>query len=237
MEAIVLVGGLGSRLRDELRDVPKPLAPVRNRPFLEHLLSYWIGQGVSSFILATGHGADAIREHFGPSWSGAKITYSRESAPLGTGGAFLNSLRAVREDEPLLLLNGDTWADLDARRLLEFHAQRQARLTFVAVQMPDTSRYGSLTHDQDSRVTGIQRGVGGPGLICAGAWLFDPSFVSVLSRMECEKLDLERELLAPLVQDDRFYAFRHAGAFIDIGTPEDFLRATAIIPDSRSELR
>ena len=108
MEAVVLAGGLGTRLRAAVSDVPKPMAPVGGRPFLERLLDYWIGQGVRRAVLAVGYMYDTIRRHFGDEYRGCAIAYSIENHPLGTGGALIQALPLV-QDPTFLVLNGDTY--------------------------------------------------------------------------------------------------------------------------------
>src|SRR5262245_49936719 len=122
MQAIVLAGGLGTRLRATIGDIPKPLAPVRGRPFLEYLLAYWIGQGVTSFILSVGYRSEMITGHFGASFRGAAIDYAVEDRPLGTGGGLLLATTRLAADDPFLVLNGDTYFEVPLAALLKFHA-------------------------------------------------------------------------------------------------------------------
>src|SRR5207237_2019404 len=103
VEAVVLAGGLGTRLRAAVSDVPKPMAPVGGRPFLERLLDYWIGQGVRRAVLAVGYLHDMIRGHFGDEYRGCAIAYSIEEQPLGTGGALVQSLPLVHGERFLVL--------------------------------------------------------------------------------------------------------------------------------------
>jgi D-glycero-alpha-D-manno-heptose 1-phosphate guanylyltransferase len=232
MQAIVLAGGSGTRLRAEVPGVPKPLAPIHGRPFLGHLLSYWVLQGVDSFILATGFGAEEIEGRLGPAWQGARITYSRERSPLGTGGAFLAALRLARPGQPMLLLNGDSWADLDLPRLLSFHAGHSAEVTVAAVRVDDGTRYGAIDREPGtSRITRIARGVRGPALIGCGAFLFSGE---IASRLRADgppaPLDLEGGLLPAILSRGHCHVFEHDGAFIDIGTPDDFRRAGTVMP-------
>ena len=114
--AIILAGGLGTRLRGTLPDLPKPMAPVAGRPFLAHQLDHWIAQGVVRFVLSVGYRAVAISNHFGDRYRGVPIDYVVEPAPLGTGGALALAATKLRSNEPALLLNGDTYFDVDFPR-------------------------------------------------------------------------------------------------------------------------
>jgi len=108
VEAVVLAGGLGTRLRAAVSDVPKPMAPVQGRPFLERLLDYWIGQGVQRAVLAVGYMHETVRKHFGEQYRNCAIDYSVEQQPLGTGGALVQTLPLV-QGKTFLVLNGDTY--------------------------------------------------------------------------------------------------------------------------------
>ena len=128
MEAVFLAGGLGTRLRAAVSDVPKPMAPVQGRPFLERLLDYWIGQGVQRAVLAVGYMHETIRQHFGEKYRNCVITYSVEQQPLGTGGALVQALPLVQA-ETFLVLNGDTYFAVPLPALTEFHQQRRAKVS------------------------------------------------------------------------------------------------------------
>lgn len=109
--AIILAGGMGTRLRSAVPDLPKPMAPIHERPFLEHQMDYWIGQGVSRFIVSVGYMKEVIMDHFGASYRATPLTYAIEEEPLGTGGGLL--LAAQGLSETFLVLNGDTFFEVD----------------------------------------------------------------------------------------------------------------------------
>src|SRR3989344_6164126 len=113
MEAIILAGGLGSRLRATVPDLPKPMAPIHGRPFLEYLLDYWAGQGVSRFVLSVGYKRDIIEEHFATRYKGTEADYAVEDQPLGTGGGFLLRLNPLGRTGPFLILNEGTYLEVD----------------------------------------------------------------------------------------------------------------------------
>src|SRR6266404_9021237 len=151
MEAVVLAGGLGTRLRAAVSDVPKPMAPVQGRPFLERLLDYWIGQGVRRAILAVGYMHETIRRHFGEQYRGCAITYSIEHQPLGTGGALVQALPLV-EGKTFLALNGDTYFAVPLAALCEFHQQRGADAS-LSLFRSDNPRYTGIALAADGRIT------------------------------------------------------------------------------------
>ena len=115
MEAIILAGGLGTRLRSIVPKLPKALAPVGNRPFLAYLFDFWIAQGVDRFVLSVGYKHEIIQKEFGVSYKSAKVDSAVETAPLGTGGGLLLSWKKLRSPKPFLILNGDTFFNVLAK--------------------------------------------------------------------------------------------------------------------------
>ena len=116
--AIILAGGLGTRLRQLVSNVPKPMASVNGRPFLAHLMDYWIGQGITQFIISVGYLKESIINYFGNEYQGIKIEYSEEESPLGTGGGVLLAIKNIKSDDYFVLLNGDTFFEVDLRELI-----------------------------------------------------------------------------------------------------------------------
>jgi D-glycero-alpha-D-manno-heptose 1-phosphate guanylyltransferase len=221
MEAIVLAGGFGTRLRQVVSDVPKPMAPVAGRPFLEILLSALAKKGFRRIVLALGHMADTVVNHFGDKFAGMALVYQIEQSPLGTGGA-IRAAMARCESDHVFVFNGDTFLDLEADQV---EARWQARRTpiIVAREVPDTARYGRMQVEQ-GRVTGfLEKGLGGQGLINAGCYVFPRA---MLDSFEPGKaFSLETEFLAPEAAGNGFDVFVTQGHFIDIGIPEDYARA------------
>ena len=222
MEAIVLAGGLGTRLASRLRGLPKPMAPVAGRPFLEILLSQLRRSGCSRVLLSVGHQHTVIQNHFGASFHGMPIDYVIESVPLGTGGAIRLALAQARE-ESVLVLNGDTFLDADYAAMLRFHATEGAAVTLAVVHRDDVSRYGSVNLE-GQRVVGFEeKGRSGPGWISAGTYVLarNLAWPSALP----EKFSIERDLFVPEVAQLRPAAYKVDGFFLDIGIPEDYDRA------------
>lgn len=221
MELIVLAGGLGTRLRSVVADVPKPMAPVAGRPFLELLLKSLAGKGARRAILSVGHLSQSIVEHFGDQFAGLRIAYAVEQSPLGTGGALRAALELVEGDHALIV-NGDTFLDLELDEISTLWSS-QRRPILVARSLPDASRYGRLTVDGDRVEAFTEKGVAGPGLVNAGAYLFPCDIARFFPPVE--RFSLETDVLVPRLREIDLRCFVSSGYFIDIGVPEDFARA------------
>lgn len=227
IRAFILCGGFGTRLRPVLNDRPKSMAPVAGVPFLELLLRQVREEGIGEAILGTGFLAEQIEEHFGDGGGvGMRLRYSRETEPLGTGGAL--KLAEPLLSDPVLVLNGDSFVEwnLDtATRLLE---GKGADAVMILQRVPDIARYGSVTLDADDRVTEfVEKGSrAGEGLINAGVYLLR---TAILSRLPPgQAISLERDVF-PKLPTGKLCGLVTDGIFIDIGIPEDFERAQTIL--------
>ncbi len=225
MQAIILAGGLGTRLRSVAPDIPKPMVPVASRPFLDHLLAYLEAQGIREAVLSVGHLRDQIISHYGDRSGKIRITYAIEETPLGTGGALALAL-AQSSQSSVFVVNGDTWLELDYRAMYATHHAASARISIAAKQMEDASRYGRLRIEA-GRITGFEaRGGAGPGVINAGVYLLDRN--AMLSQMRIgltEKFSFEADFMEPRVGQLQPLAYITQARFIDIGVPEDYHRA------------
>jgi len=227
-EAVILAGGLGTRLRAAVPDLPKPMAPVAGRPFLEWLLERWIGQGIGRFVLSVGYRHEAIEAHFGARYQGAEIDYAVEAAPLGTGGGLLLGAARVRGTAPFVVLNGDTWLDVELRPLLEAHAQRGADVTLALVPKTAEGRYGGVKVSDEGRVLGF--GDAAAASVNGGVYVFSRGALEGLERAAGEPVSLEQDLFpALLARGARVHAMPCAGKFLDIGVPADYARAAALL--------
>ena len=222
MEAIVLAGGFGTRLAARLDGIPKPMAPVAGRPFLEILLAQLGRAGCSRAILSVGHLHEVIEDHFGAAFRGIALSYAVEREPLGTGGAIRLALKQAREDA-VLVLNGDTFLDADYAEMMRFHASEAATATLAVVHSDDVARYGGVTVEGNLMAAFEEKGRSGPGWISAGAY--------VLSRNIAwppalgEKFSIESDFFAPELERLRPAAYKVDGFFLDIGVPEALDRA------------
>jgi len=227
MKAIVLAGGLGTRLRSRVPDLPKPMAPVANRPFLEYVLDKLISGGVSEIILSVGYRADAIIDYFGNNYRDVAVSYAVENEPLGTGGAIAYALRG-NGDDPVLVLNGDTFLNIDYDEFISWYKRLPAQVAMVLRDVPDVERYGSVTVS-DERVSGfVEKGKVGNGLINAGVYIVDPKVFETFGLSG--RFGLEDDLMQRHCEELSPRAFLTDAYFIDIGIPEDFDRAQNDLP-------
>ena len=231
MEAIVLAGGLGMRLRPAVPDVPKPLAPIIGRPFLEYLLDYWIGQGISRFVLAVGYRHELIERHFGGAYRDIPIAYSIEESPLGTGGGLLLAARELAKPEPVLALNGDTYFAIDLRGMLEFHRARRAAITMALFEAISPGRYDRVDMGDGNRITRFIRSDESANYAAnGGVYIFD-DLQELASRWDARRApSLECDVLpAEIEGETAAFGFESPAAFIDIGVPQDYARAEEIL--------
>ena len=231
-EAIVLVGGLGTRLRQVVPDLPKPLAPVAGRPFLAWLLDAYADAGLRRAILATGYLSASIEQAIGRDWRGMEIAYSREEMPRGTGGAIRQALAQVH-GEGVHLANGDTFLRY-APSALEAATRASACMLGIALaRVDDVGRYGEVEVDGDRVVGFREKGGRGQGLINAGSYYLDARAFDRLPD-EATAWSFEERVLVPWSSRREVAAFGETSDFIDIGVPEDYERAQALFAEPRS---
>lgn len=221
MEAIVLAGGFGTRLRSVVSDVPKPMAPVAGRPFLEILLGILEGRGFRRVVLSLGYMAETVIQHFGTKFGKVELCYQVETTPLGTGGAVRAALSQCF-DNHVFVFNGDTFLDLDVGSVEALWEARR-NLVIVAREVEDTTRYGRLCVKGDRVIGFLEKGVAAHGLINAGCYVFPKH---ALDNFELGvPFSLEASFLAEYVQANHVDLFVSDGHFIDIGLPDDYQRA------------
>lgn len=225
--AVLLVGGLGTRLRPVLPSTPKPLARIGNVSFLELLVLQLRSQGIRRMVMCTGHLADQVEQEFGDGrkW-GAAIEYSKEPRPLGTAGAVKFAERHLKQDSDFLVMNGDSFLELDLRQLIRFHREHGGLISMAVREVPDAARYGTVHVDANHRIVGFSEKTGAqvPGLINGGVYVFNRA---ILEQMPQGSASLEKDIF-PRLRESGAYALEQHGMFIDIGTPEDYARAQAL---------
>lgn len=230
MDLVVLAGGLGTRLRAAVPDLPKPMAPVAGRPFLEHLIDRLAGPEVSRLILSVGYRAGSIRSHFGPRYRDLPVAYVTEEAPLGTGGALLEVLRVASPSTPFAMVNGDTFFPVPLAALRERHEQTGATMTMALRRVPDGSRYSPVRLDAAGALLEfLPRGsVTGEALINGGAYLFGD--LGTTAEVFPGVCSLEDQLIPHwLSQGRKIQGVPFELPFLDIGVPEDYARAAAVL--------
>ena len=222
--AVLLVGGKGTRLQAVLSSKPKPLALVGNIPFLQLLVMQLRSQGVRRMVMSTGHLADQIEEAFGDGrrWD-AEIRYSKESQPLGTAGAVKFAEGHLEQGSDFLVVNGDSFMELNIPEFIRFHRQRAGIVSMAVRRVPDAARYGTVHMDGFNRISGFSEKTGStlPGIINAGVYMFKRA---ILEQIPQGPSSLEKDLFPRLLAQG-MYAWEQEGLFIDIGTPEDYARA------------
>lgn len=226
MEAIILAGGFGTRLSHLVSDVPKPMAPVCNRPFLEYILDDLIQQGMTSLILAVGHQYKKIIDHFGYDYHGVRLVYSIEKEPLGTGGAIENAMpHAITS--PVFVVNGDTYFPVDLTAMMKKGKELEKPLIAVK-KVEDCTRYGAVTFAEDGKITTLsEKNKTGEGFINGGCYLLpNDSFAQ-----DKTFFSLETEIFPNLVANNALFAFESDSFFIDIGVEEDYINAQSIFRD------
>lgn len=227
MDVLVLCGGKGTRLAQVVSDVPKPLAPVLGRPFLDYVLDFLAQSGlVCRFVLLTGHLGQLVEQRYGDQYQTLPIRYSFEETPLGTGGAVLQALRHGDLSSPFLLVNGDSFVDIDLRRLLEHHTTHGNGFTLATFLVEDAARFGTVEL-QGGRVVAFREksGLNQPGAINAGVYVVAPPVLDPW-RDRNGMVSLETEILPALVRHGKVSALATGTRFIDIGLPETYSAAS-----------
>jgi len=228
-KAILLVGGLGTRLRSVVASKPKVLASIGNESFLELLVRQLTSQGIHQMVMCTGYLAEQIENQFGDGgrWN-VSIEYSKEETPLGTAGALKLARRYVADCSDFLVLNGDSFLEIKYEDLIGFHRrQPQAVATIAVIRVQDASRYGTVNIDLADRIRGFAEKTGNaaPGLVNGGVYVFSRA---VWKSIPDGPASLEREVF-PRLLDQGVYACEQRGRFIDIGTPSDYSRAQELL--------
>ncbi|MDR1945820.1 MAG: NTP transferase domain-containing protein [Desulfovibrio sp.] len=227
-QAIILAGGLGTRLRAVVPDRPKPMALVGGRPFLEILMEYHLSQGITRFILSVGWMAECIIGYFGNTFRGASLEYVREEEPSGTGGALALVLNSTLDlGGRALLLNGDTWLTVSLPQLAADAADRPP-VTMTLVGVAANDRYGGVELDAPGRVRrfGLPPG-GNPALINAGCCLLEIETVRDALTDFPPRFSLEQDLFASLAEHGLVRGSVQDAEFLDIGVPDDYRRFCA----------
>lgn len=227
-EAIILAGGFGTRLREAVPDLPKPMAPIAGKPFLAWQLDYLIQTGVSRFILSVGYKAQTIRDYFGDKYQGADIVYAEEIEPLGTGGAIQYALTKAMQAR-VFVLNGDTLCAIDLGALRALTVNHPDAVGIAVKHVDNAGRYGAIAFDEKTRlVTRFgEKSSADPGYINAGIYdvpanLFDAIAIAT-------PFSFEVSIIQHLVGNN-LYAQASGDFFIDIGIKDDFLSAQTLIP-------
>lgn len=228
-QAVVLVGGLGTRLRAVVADVPKPLAPVAGRPFLAWVLDQLAQGGLRRIVLATGHMSGQVEQLVGRRWCGMAVEYSVEEQPLGTGGALRHALPLL-DGNGVHVVNGDTFLRYAPAALEQITRERGAAIGVALAEVADVARYGAVD-SVDGRVVAFrEKGSHGRGWINAGCYFMTAETLASLP--EAQVFSLETQVLQPATEQGRVTAYTDTDGFIDIGVPADYARAQQLFGDT-----
>jgi D-glycero-alpha-D-manno-heptose 1-phosphate guanylyltransferase len=223
LEAIILAGGHGTRLKEVVADLPKPMAPILGKPFLAYLLANLEKKGFKKVILSVGFMSEKIIGYFGNSYADIELIYVAEKKPLGTGGALRLALNESSQDH-VFVFNGDTFLDFDAQAVEDLWLNNKCPI-IIGIEIEDTSRYGRLIC-KDNKVQGfLEKGLSGPGIINAGCYVFNRNQLDAFE--VGQPFSLETDYLSGAVKRQDFLLFATKGKFIDIGIPEDYQLAQA----------
>jgi D-glycero-alpha-D-manno-heptose 1-phosphate guanylyltransferase len=227
--AIVLAGGLGTRLRSAVPNVPKPMALVGGRPFLEHLMDYWINQGVTQFVISVGYMKEVIMDYFASSYRSTPIEYAIEVKPLGTGGGLLLAAQGITE--PFLVLNGDTFFEVELSKLMRFHIEKSSEWTFSLFKTNEFDRYMGMDVNENGKIISLNLGNHKQGLLAnGGVYILTPLSIKIFQSKVGQKLSLEEDLIPNKIsQGANIYGLEISKKFLDIGLPKDYFRANEFI--------
>jgi NDP-sugar pyrophosphorylase family protein len=223
--AVVLAGGLGTRLRSVVADRPKVLAEICGRPFLFYLFDQLLDAHISHAVLCTGYLGDRIQETVGNAYKSLTVGYSPESSPLGTAGALRNALPEIDGDQ-VLVLNGDSYYETAIAAFWEWHLSKGAQGSLLLTTVPDTRRYGKVETDRQGKILRFsEKGTdAGPGLVNTGIYIISKQLIFSIP---CGRsVSLEQEMFPQWIGRE-LYGCSSKGRFIDIGTPEDYARAAS----------
>ena len=224
MQAVILAGGLGKRLRRTVGDRPKSMALVLGRPFLEYQVEHLKKYHIIEIVLCVGYLAEQIKSYFKDGAKfGVDIRYAVDKEPLGTAGALKNAENCL-EDEAFLVLNGDSYSELNITKFVQFHKKKGGKGTILLSRVSQAQDYGLMELDEEKRITGFfekSARISSDSIINAGTYLLEPEVLSYIPAGE--KVSLERETFPRLLQEKvPLFGYLTSDYFIDIGTPEKY---------------
>ena len=223
LAAVVLAGGMGTRLRSVVADLPKVLAPVAGRPFLTYLLDQIADAGIQRVVLSTGHMAEQFDSVIGDRYRDIEIVYAQEGQPLGTGGAIRFACGFADADQ-LLVMNGDSYCDADLSSYIDWHVDGANDVSLMLAKVNDSSRYGTVEIDAGGRITAFieKRPESTPGYINAGLYLFRRA---MLEQFPSGPSSIERDVFPIWLRERSMMGWVTEAEFIDIGIPSDYERS------------
>lgn len=229
VDVVILCGGMGTRLKAIIDDKPKPMAEIDKRPFIDILIGHISTFGFQRFILCAGYKAELVQEYYKNKKCRVEILIRKEQELLGTGGAVKNAWPLI-DSNPFLVLNGDSFLDMDLYKFVEFHLEKKALLSIALIDAKDTNGYGSIETDSSDRIVKFREKEekSQESMINAGVYLFNREIFSLMPSNK--KFSLEYDFF-PKIVGSKFYGYLTKGFFIDIGTPERYMQAKQLLKD------
>lgn len=218
--AVILAGGLGTRLAPIIKNKPKVLAEVKGHPFLQYLLEVLNKNNFKNVVLCTGFLGDQIKQTFGQKYKNIHLLYSNEPVPLGTGGGLRNALSFMNTNI-VLVMNGDSFCDVDFEQFLGFHMNKNSSASLVLASVSDTSNFGTVKLVNHDSIIQFREKKKGKGLVNAGIYLINKTLIE---KIPLKKISLEKEIF-PTWIGKGFYGYKSNKDFIDIGTPQNYKKA------------
>ena len=220
MDVVILAGGLGTRLRPSIADKPKSLAPINDRPFVDILVDHLLSFGFQRFVLCVGHLKEQMVCHFAGR-DDCRIDFSVEETPLGTGGAVKHAIDKINSDI-FLVLNGDSFCELEYKDFLAFHEAKNASISIAVAEVDESRDFGSIILDDDCRIVSFdEKGKNASRLVNAGIYIFGRNVLNSLHDME-KVFSLERDFFPKVVKKLPSYGYKASSKLWDIGTPERY---------------
>lgn len=233
MNAIILAGGVGTRLRPLSCTRPKLLFPVLNKPLLDRTLERLAEIGVDRVVLAVKYMAEVFRQRYGESKHGVKISYSVEKRPMRTGGAIKYAEDLIGHKEPFLVLNGDILTTIDYASLIKNHKDNDAVATIALYEVKNPSRYGTVKLTENKQITQFvekaPQGKALSNLINAGVYILEPVIFNYITAGV--PVSLEHDVFPKLAKENKLFGYQFDDIWIDIGKPADYLKANRILLD------
>lgn len=224
-EAIILAGGFGTRLQKVVNDVPKPMAPVNRIPFLNYVFDYLKYYKIQHVVLSTGYLSEKIVEYYKDEFKGIKISYAKEETPLGTGGGIRNAMTKCTTAD-VLVLNGDSFFDVDVKTHYRNHIFKQADCTLALRKVDNAARYGTIQLGRLNKIAAFKEkdNVEKEGLINGGVYILNREVY--LNKTEVDSaFSIEKDFYEKRLKELNIFGFEYNGYFIDIGIPEDYKKA------------
>jgi len=218
--AAILVGGLGTRLRESVADRPKAMAVINGQPFLYYLLEHLYRSGIQKVVLCTGYMGDYIEMGLGSSFRGMTLIYSREDRPLGTAGA-LKLAEPFFDGDEILVMNGDSFTEFNAQELLAWHRGRPAKISILLTKVNNADRFGYVELDRQNRIVSfVEKGTGSiEGVISSGVYILARDVIANMpDNIPCS---LEDDIFS-VHGASGLYGYLGGNSFIDIGTPDSY---------------